>query len=421
MYFWRNKSLKLNYELFLAKRIVASKEHKSSISSPIIKIAIIAIALGITIMMIAISTGVGLQQKIREKIAGFNGHIQITNFDNNYSGITLESVSTAQHFYPEFKNIEGIQNVQVYATKAGIIRTETDFEGIVFKGVGADYDWSFFEAYLVEGNLPVFGEAISNEVLVSRFMADRLGLELGKPFNIFFVKEDTSKRPNLRVVNVVGIYNSGFQEFDENFVIADIRHIQRMNKWDANEVGGFEVLLQDFDEIEHKSEEVYIDTPSDLNSESIVEKYPAVFEWISLFDNNIYLIIFIMILVAGINMITALLVLILERTQMIGILKALGSNNTSIRKVFLYNAGYLILRGLFWGNLIGLTVLLVQKYTGVVALDPESYYVNTVPIYLDFGYILALNLGTLLLCLAMLLLPSVVISKISPVKSIKFE
>lgn len=421
MYFWRNKSSKLNYELFLAKRIVASKEHKSSISSPIIKIAIIAIALGITIMMIAISTGVGLQQKIREKIAGFNGHIQITNFDNNYSGITLESVSTEQHFYPEFKNIEGIQNVQVYATKAGIIRTESDFEGILFKGVGTDYNWSFFDEYLVEGRLPVFGDEISDEVLVSRFMSDRLGLKVGEKFNIFFVKEDTSKRPNLRVVTVAGIYNSGFQEFDENFVIADLRHIQRMNKWDVNEVGGFEVLLENFDEIEQKSEEVYLDTPSILNSESIIDQYPAVFEWISLFDNNIYLIIFIMILVAGINMITALLVLILERTQMIGILKALGSNNMSIRKVFLYNAGYLILRGLFWGNLIGLALLLIQKFTGVITLDPESYYVNTVPIYLDFGYILALNIGTLVLCLAMLLIPSVVISKISPVKSIKFE
>ena len=411
----------MNFELFLAKRIVASKEHKSSISAPIIKIAIIAIAMGVTIMMIAISTGIGLQDKIREKIAGFNGHIQITNFDNNYSGITLESVSKEQDFYPEFKNIDGIQHVQIYATKAGIIRTETDFEGILLKGVGTDYDWSFFESYLVAGRLPIVGETVSDEVLISKYISDRLGLNLGDKFNVFFVKEDTSQRPNLRVLSVAGIYLSGFQEFDENFVIADLRHIQRMNKWDENEVGGFEVLIDNFDEIEEKSQEVYLQTPSVLNSESIVDKYPAVFEWISLFDNNIYMIIFIMILVAGINMITALLVLILERTQMIGILKALGSTNTSIRKVFLYNAGYLIIRGLFWGNAIGLLLLLLQKFTGVIRLDPESYYVNTVPIYLDFGYIFALNLGTLILCLAMLIIPSVVISKISPVKSIKFE
>lgn len=411
----------MNFELFLAKRIVASKEHKSSISAPIIKIAIIAIAMGVTIMMIAISTGIGLQDKIREKIAGFNGHIQITNFDNNYSGITLESVSKEQDFYPEFKNIDGIQHVQIYATKAGIIRTETDFEGILLKGVGTDYDWSFFESYLVAGRLPIVGETVSDEVLISKYISDRLGLNLGDKFNVFFVKEDTSQRPNLRVLSVAGIYLSGFQEFDENFVIADLRHIQRMNKWDENEVGGFEVLIDNFDEIEEKSQEVYLQTPSVLNSESIVDKYPAVFEWISLFDNNIYMIIFIMILVAGINMITALLVLILERTQMIGILKALGSTNTSIRKVFLYNAGYLIIRGLFWGNAIGLLLLLLQKFTGVIRLDPESYYVNTVPIYLDFGYIFALNLGTLILCLAMLIIPSVVISKISPVKSTKFE
>jgi lipoprotein-releasing system permease protein len=413
--------IKLNYELFIAKRIIASKQYKSSISSPIIKIAIIAISLGIVIMMIAISTGIGLQQKIREKLSGFNGHIQITNFDSNNSEITLEPVSKNQDFYPDFNTIDQIKNVQVFATKAGIIRTETDFEGIIFKGVSDDYDWTFFKEYLVEGNLPCFSEDVSNEVLISEEIANRLQLNLGDEFNILFVKEDPSKAPWLRVVKVVGIYNSGFQEFDKSFVIADIRHIQKMNRWSEDEVGGFEVLISNFDEIEAKSEEVYAQTGATLNSQSVIEKYPGIFEWISLFDTNIYLIIVIMILVAGINMITALLVLILERTQMVGILKALGSSNTSIRKVFLYNAGYLILRGLFWGNLIGLTILLIQKYTGVITLNPETYYVNEVPIYLDFGYILLLNIGTFILCLLMLIVPSIVVSKINPAKSIKFE
>jgi len=413
--------IKLNYELFIAKRIIASKQYKSSISSPIIKIAIIAISLGIVIMMIAISTGIGLQQKIREKLSGFNGHIQITNYDTNNSEITLEPISKNQDFYPEFTSINNIENVQIYATKAGIIRTETDFEGIIFKGIADDYDWTFFKEYLVEGSLPSFTDEVSNEVLISKEISNRLQINLGEEFNVLFVKEDTSKAPWIRVVKAVGIYNSGFQEFDENFVIADIRHVQKMNRWRDDEIGGFEILISDFDEIDSKSRAVYAETGVTLNSQSVIEKYPAIFEWINLFDTNIYIIIAIMILVAGINMITALLVLILERTQMVGILKALGSNNLSIRKVFLYNASYLILRGLFWGNLIGLTILLIQKYTGVISLDPETYYVNEVPIYIDFSYIILLNIGTLLLCLLMLIVPSIVISKISPVKSIKFE
>jgi len=371
--------------------------------------------------MIAISTGIGLQQKIREKLSGFTGHIQITNFDTNNSEITLAPVTKKQDFYPEFTTISNVKNVQVFATKAGIIRTESDFEGIIFKGVSEDYDWTFFKEYLVEGNLPCFSGEVSNEVLISKEISNRLQIHLGDEFNILFIKEDPSKAPWIRVVKAVGVYNSGFMEFDENFVIADIRHIQKMNRWSEDEVGGFEVILNNFNEIDSKSEDVYAKTGATLNSQSVIEKYPGIFEWINLFDTNIYLIIAIMILVAGINMITALLVLILERTQMVGILKALGSSNISIRKVFLYNAGYLILRGLFWGNLIGLTILLIQKYTGVITLDSETYYVNEVPIYLDFGYILLLNLGTLVLCLLMLIVPSIVISKISPAKSIKFE
>ncbi|GGK49187.1 MULTISPECIES: ABC transporter permease [Flavobacteriaceae] len=411
----------MNYELFIAKRIIAAKQYKSSISSPIIKIAISAIAIGIIVMMIAIATGFGLQEKIREKLSGFNGHIQITNFDNNNSEITLNPVSKNQDFYPEFTTITNIENVQVFATKGGIIRTESDFEGIILKGVAKDYNWTFFNEYLVEGTIPDFNNDVTNDVLISKEISNRLHINLGDTFNILFVKDDPSKAPWLRVVKAVGIYNSGFQEFDENFVIANIRHIQKMNRWTEDQVGGFEVLITNFDEIGLKSSQIYKETASTLNSQSIIEKYPGIFEWISLFDNNIYLIIVIMILVAGINMITALLVLILERTQMIGILKALGSTDVSIRKVFLYNAGYLVLKGLFWGNLIGLTILLAQKYGGFITLNPETYYVSEAPVYIDFWYILLLNICTLLLCLLMLIVPTLLIAKIDPVKSIKFE
>ncbi len=411
----------MNYELFIAKRIVSAKRYKGSISSPIIKIAIIAISLGMIIMMVTVATGFGLKKKIRDKLSGFNGHIQITNFNTNNSEITLDPISKEQDFYPKFKNIDGINNVQVFATKAGIIRTETDFEGIIFKGVASDYDWSFFSEYLVDGILPLFSDGVSNDAVISSEISDRMNINLGDKFNVLFVKENPAKPPWIRVLNVVGIYNTGLQEFDENFVIADISHIQKMNRWNENEVGGFEVLIEDFDEITTKTNEIYSQTSSFLNSQSVVGKYPTIFEWISLFDNNIYVIIIFMIFVAGINMITALLVLILERTQMVGILKALGGSNISIRRIFVYNAGYLILKGLFWGNLIGLTIILIQKYFGIITLNPESYYVSEAPIYITFIHVLLLNLGTLVLCLIMLILPSIIISKISPIKSIKFE
>ena len=372
-------------------------------------------------MMIAVATGFGLQDKIHEKLSGFNGHIQITNFDNNQSEETLAPISQEQDFYPEFNGVEGIKNVHKYATKSGIIRTETDFEGIIFKGIAADFDWTFFNAYLVEGSIPDLTGDVTTEVLISRELSNNLRINLGDQFNMLFVKEDPSKAPWLRVVKAVGIYDSGFSEFDRNFVIGDLRHVQKMNRWSDDQIGGFEVLLEDFDEIEEKSVEVYHATPSTLDARSIVEKYYEIFEWIKVFLNNTYLIIAIIILVAGINMITALLVLILERTQMIGMLKAMGGTNLSVRKVFLYNAGYLILKGLIWGNLIGIAILLIQKYFGLIALNPETYYVSTVPISFDLGHIILLNLGTLLLCLLMLILPTLIITRIRPVKSIKFE
>lgn len=410
----------MNYELFVAKRIISGKEHKSSISSPIIKIAIAAISLGMIIMMIAVSTGAGLQEKIRDKMSGFKGHIQISNFDNNNSDVSIVPINKNQKFYPRFPAIEGIKNVQVYANKVGLIRTKTDFEGIVMKGVSKDYDWSFFKEYLVEGKLPDFNQRRTRDILLSTTLMSRLQLQLKDTINVTFFKDQANKLPSNRKLVITGIYNTGFLEFDKNMMIGDIRQVQGLNKWDSTQVGGFEVLLDDFDQLEVKGNEVYNSIDSSLDATTITASFPAIFDWISVFDNNIWFIIAIMILVASINMITALLVLILERIPLIGILKALGSTNWSIRKVFLYNAGYLILKGLFWGNVIGLTILLSQKYFGFITLDPESYYVSEVPVSIDIFSILLLNIGTLILCFLMLIIPSVIITKIQPSKSIKF-
>ncbi|MGB5377138.1 ABC transporter permease [Muriicola sp.] len=413
----------MNLELFIAKRLVKGKQHKISISAPIIKIAIAAIALGILMMLIAMATGVGLKYKIREKITAFNGHIQIYNYDNNISDVSVIPVSTEQEFYPRFDLVDGVRHIQAVATKAGIIRTEDTFEGIIAKGVGKDYDWSVFEDFVVEGSLPNYTSELNTEVLMSRLMANRLQLAVGDEFFTLFLKqEDPSKVPNQRKFKIIGIYDSGFEEFDGTYIFVDIRHIQRMNQWGEKEVGNFEIFLDDFDSIDEKSKEIYGKTLSTLDTQTIQNKYYKIFEWIGLFDFNIAIIIGIMIIVGGINMITALLVLILERTQMIGVLKALGANNWSIRKVFLYNAAYLILIGLFWGNLLGLGLIWLQdRFRYFKFPNPQEYYIDYIPVYIDLPTILLLNLGVLVLCMSMLLIPSYIITRITPVKAIQFD
>lgn len=412
------RNLKLDY--FIAKRLITTKDHKSSISAPIIKIAITAIALGMIMMMVSIATGMGLQQKIRQKVSAFNGHIIISGYNDNNSDVSTTPVSKKQNFYPKFTSIDGIAHIQAVASKAGIIRTETAFEGVIFKGVGADYDTANLKEYLVAGRLPNFKSTLNEEVLISQYLANRLGLKNNDTFVTYFMKEN-GEGYNLRNFKIVGVYNSGFQEFDATYVIGDIRHVQRINKWKPDQVGAFEVFVNDFTQIEQKGQEVYQETSSTLDSQTIVEKYYYIFEWLKLFDVNILVILIVMIAVSTINMVVALLVLILERTQMIGILKSLGANNWSIRKIFLYNAAYLIGRGLLWGNGIGLTLLLLQKYFGIIKLNPESYYVNEAPVDINLFYLLLLNIGTVVVCLVVLLIPSYIITKITPSKSIRFE
>ncbi len=412
----------MNLELFIAKRIISSKAYKSSVSAPIIKIGIAAIAIGIIVMLIAIATGLGLQEKIRDKVSAFNGHITITNYDSNASDESQVPISITQEFYPEFKTVEGISHIQAVATKFAVIRTENDFEGVIVKGVGGDYNWSYFKNFLREGRLPDYSGKRNEEALISQYIANRLGLKVGDKFNTLFGESTGDKLPRIINYEVVGIYNSGFQELDEKYVITDIKHIRRINKWKDDEIGNFEVFVEDFSELETTNRAVYQSMASPLlNSTTVTEKYYTIFEWIKIFDNNTYGIIGIMIIVAGINMITALLVLILERTQMIGILKAIGSSNVSIRKIFLYNAAYLIGLGLLWGNLIGLGLLFAQKYLKLFPLNPDVYYVTEAPVYISLDYIVMLNIGTFVACFLLLLVPSVVISKISPVKAIRFE
>ena len=411
----------MNFEFFIAKRLINAKSYKSSVSAPIIKIGIVAIAISMVVMLIAVAVSIGLQQKIRDKAVAFNGHITISNFDSNASQGAQVPISINQSFYPKFTSVDGISHIQAVAHKFGIIRTETDFEGLFIKGVGLDYNWRYFKDFLVDGRLPNFSENYSQEVLISEYLSRRLKLKLGQSFQMYFLKTDASRPPSIVKFSVVGIFNSGFEELDKTFLIGDINHVKRLNRWKKDQVGQFEVFVEDFNTLDDKGIEVYAQTPSMLNAETIKQKYALIFEWISIFDKNTYGIIGMMILVGVINMITALLVLILERTRMVGLLKALGSTNWSIQKVFLCVASYLSIIGLLAGNLVGLCLLFIQKYWSPIALDPSVYYVTKAPVFIDWEYIVGLNLMTFFVCLIVLIIPSYLITKINPVQAIKFD
>lgn len=409
------------FEWFIAKKWLSGNDAKVSISAPIIKMGIAAVAIGMMVMLIAVATGIGLQKKIREKVMDFNGAVQITHFDNNQSKVSLTPIDKNQEFYALPQPIKGVDHLEAVANKAGIIRTETTFEGVVVKGVGSDFDYSRMEKYLVSGRMPVFSGSLNSEVLISSYLARRLNLKTRDRFNTYFLKDENDQTPNLRVFEVTGIFDSGFQEFDETYLFADIRHVQRINKWESHQVGHFEVFIDDFSQMEEIGRQLYLQTPSTLNVLTTAEAYYSIFEWLKLFDFNIALVLGIMILVAGINMITALLVLILERTPTIGLFKALGSTNGSIRRIFLINAAYLIGLGLLFGNLLGGSLIGLQARYGFIKLDPENYYVNQAPVFLSFTHWFALNIGTLILCLIMLLLPTYLVTRVQPVKAIRFN
>ena len=409
----------MNLEYFIAKRLSGAASYKSNASATIIKIAIAAIALSMIMMIVAVGTGLGLKYTIREKVAAFNGHILVSNFDGNNSLETVNPVSLQQDFYPDFETVPEVNHVQGIAIKGGFIRSETDFEGVLVKGLGADYDWSRIEEYIVEGRKPDFTGDLNTEMLISSYLANRLGFSLGDKVVVYFTREGGRLTP-LRL-DIVGVYASAYQEFDKVFLLGDIRHVQRINRWSEGEVGAFEIFIDDFDTIDPVTNAVYENTGSTLQAISVTQNNPFIYQWINTFDFNIALIITLLIIIAGLNIIVALIVLILDRTRMIGVLKALGSANWNIQKIFLYNAAHLIGRGLLWGNVIGIGLLLLQHKFGLITLDPVTYYVSEAPVLLDPMKFLLLNLGVFILCLAMLVIPSYIITRISPVKTMKFE
>ena len=407
----------MNVEFFIAKRLVIAKEGNNRLSRPIIRIAILAIALSVAVMLISIGVVKGFKKDIADKVIGFGSHIQITAFSDNNSYET-KAISKNQDFYPSIENEKGINHIQYFATKAGIIKTADEIHGVILKGVGSDFNRDFFKDNLVEGEVPIYNDTLtSSRVIISKKIADLLDLEIDEKLIMYFAQNP----PRVRKFVVAGIYTTELEEFDNLYVFGDIRHIQNLNNWGIDSVGGFEITIHNFEDLDVQAQMVYEKIDYDLNAQTIKEINPQIFDWLKLQDINVNVIIILMLIVAGINIITALLILILERTKLIGILKAIGQNNWSVRKVFLYNASYLIGKGLFWGNLLGISLSLLQKYFHLISLNPATYYMNTVPIHLTFSDILLLNFAAMLSCILMLIIPTYLITKITPIKAIRFE
>ena len=410
----------MKFETYVASRFRKSYTYKNTVSSPIIKISVFSIIIGIVMMIISVSSSVGLQKTIETKISSFFGHISISNFENNTSFSSISPISLTLD-YKKLHNNSEIVHVQNVAYKSGLIVNKNSFEGVVFKGISSDFNWSSFSKYIRKGKILTINETVSNQVIISEYLSKKLSLDLNDKFKATFFKPNSSSIPNERIFEVSGIFSSGLIEFDETYFIGDIKHIQKMNKWNSNQFGNVEIFLKNYSQLENVSNQLYKKTSAEINVLSIVNRFPEIFNWMALFDINVLLIIIIMILVGGINMITALLVTVLEKTSIIGVLKTLGSSNKSMRTIFLINGAYLISLGLVIGNFIALGLIFIQNYTGFIKLDPDTYYVSELPFDFNLMTLLILNISVLLFCFLMLIIPSFIISKISPSESIKIK
>ena len=415
----------MNLPLFIARRIHFSKENnKKKVSKPAVRIALGGIALGLAVMILSLAIVVGFKNEVGRKVMGFGSHIQITSLTNNRT-YDLPPISFSDTLISAIKAVPNVSYTQITATKPAIIKTKTDFQGIVLKGVDAHYNWDFFKEYLKEGELPVYNDSTaSNEVLISKKQADALKLSVGDKFICYFIQDQV----RLRQFTISGIYSTGLADFDKLFIVSDIQHIRMLNNWDENTATSIEVFVNDLDNLSDISYNIYLATARNFTgnynpyyTRSIYELQPQIFGWLSLLDLNMVIILILMFSVASFTMISGLLIIILEKTTLIGTLKVLGANNWTIRKIFLYQASFLIGKAMLWGNVIGLGMYFIQKYLKVVKLDPEVYFVDYAPVELIPWQAVALNIGVGVAILCILIIPSYLIAKISPAQSIKFE
>ena len=382
--------------------------------------AVAAVSLSITVMILAIATGKGLQEKISAKVTGFTSDIQVTVLDLNQS-LELSPISPDSTVIMSLYEIEGVEHVQTQISKNALIKTDTEFEGIVVKGVDNNFDWSFINTHLTQGQLPKYNSyEKSNEILISKKLSQTLGLKINDQA-LFYFQGKQNNQPLIRKFTIKGIYETGIEIFDDLYIFADLKHLQKINRWSENQFSSIEIKVNKDYNIDAIQSLVEIVTPFDTKVSSSKSLYPQIFDWIKLFDLNIAIILIIMIVVASINMISSLLIIILERTKMIGLLKALGAASISIKKIFLYYAFYLLQKGLIIGNGIGLSLIALQHFLAPIELDPAHYYVKKLPVALSIENWLSINLMSFFICMVLLIIPSLIIQKVEPVKAIRYE
>lgn len=405
----------MNFPYFISKRITS--EANSSFSSIISKLAIISISVGLSVMILAFFILGGFQETIKEKVFNFKGHIEITKYNRN-SSLEEEFVSLDSDFYKGREQYEFIDHIQPFAYKAGLIKTKDEVEGVVFKGVDEHFDTVRFSVNMKLGRSIKFAESgYSQEVMLSKYIVNRLGLEIGDDFMIHFVQNP----PRFRRLKLVGIYETGLEEFDRNVIVGDIKMIQRLNGWNENQVGGLEVFVNNEELIDEYKDILYYETDSDLYVEKVSDKYGQLFEWLGLLNNNLRFLLTIILFVACFNMISILLILILERTYMIGVLQALGASKRQVKRIFLFKGMLLVTKGLVYGNLIALIIALIQDQFQLVPLDAANYYMYYVPISWDYESLIGLNVLTFLVVSLALGIPMTVVSRIKPIAAIRFN
>ncbi|MFA7358838.1 MAG: FtsX-like permease family protein [Bacteroidales bacterium] len=415
----------MSLEYFIAKRLFFKTEDQKQVSRPAVRIATMGIAVGLAVMLIAVSVVVGFKRQVETNIIGLSSHIQVTSYQSNYS-YEMAAMELPEKLPEQLKAIPGVRHVQRFSTKPGIIKTPESFQTIVFKGFSPDFDWNFLQQYLLEGYLPELNDSLpSTQILLSDKMARRLKLKPGDKMLCYFTRDE---QLYTRQWELCGIFDTHFAEFDKVFALVDDRQIVKLNNWDPGQAGGLEIFVDNIRELPQVESDVYnlLFKTGNLQGnsymiQSVYDLNPDMFGWLDLLDMNVWLILLLMIFVSGFNMISGLLILILERTNLIGMLKAMGADNISVRKVFLYLSSFLIGKGMLWGNVLGLGLCLLQYFFRILKLDPEVYYIDAVPVELNLWYILLLNLGTLLASLLMVLGPSALVARISPVKAIRFD
>ncbi len=407
----------MRFSWFIARRIIGQRAYKSSVSGPIIRIGIIAIALGVITMLIALGTGVGMQKNIGDKVASFSGHIRVSALENSQGIQTQKPLDAAGIMRNNILKLPNTKAVQSVAYVPGVVLYKDAFDGIVFKGIDSSFQVEFFSFFATADSLSI---PTADQLWMSHKLAQKLSLQLGERVPLYFAS-DASTLPKRRTCTLVGLFTTGFADYDETYVLGHIDLVRSLYKWDNTQTGALEVFLKDDSDLKAASDLVYDSIDALIDVQHIEEQFPEIFNWIRLFSTNISLIIIIMIVVGGVNMITAILVLILEQTQLIGITRVLGAPIISIQRLFLIQGAYLIGVGLFWGNIIGLGLLFVQHKTGIISLDPATYYVHEVPVYIDVATVLWLNTLTMIMCLVLLILPSMIISRIPPTQALKIN